>query len=70
MEVDEFLSGLPERNVYDSVRCRDNVTKYTGAFKFMTCKPPWRCKEPFLFFNQICAVAIAFNYFPGNGEGR
>ena len=29
-----------------------------------------RRKEPFLFFNQFCAVAIAFNCFPGNGKGR
>ena len=67
MEVDEFLSGLPERNVYDSVRCRENVTKYTRAFKFMTWQPP---QGTVFIFNQFCAVAIAFNCFPGNGKGR
>ena len=38
MEVDDEsidISGLPERNVYGSVRCRGNVTKYTRAFKFI-----------------------------------
>ena len=37
MEVDESIdiSGFPERNVYGSVRCRGNVTKYKRAFKFI-----------------------------------
>ena len=54
-EVDEFIdiSGLPERNVYGSVRCRGNVTKYTRAFKFITClsAPDERNR---LYFSGLC----------------
>ena len=42
MEADESIdiSGLPKRNVYGSMRCLGNGTKYTHAFKFITSKPP------------------------------
>ena len=53
MEVNESIdiSGLPERNVHDSVimavhdsEDAERTTKYklTPGFKFTTCKPP--CK--------------------------
>ena len=62
-EMDEFIdiSGLPERNVYGSVRCRGNVTKHKRAFKFITClsAPDERNR---LYF-QLCAVAIAVSFF-------
>ena len=42
MEVNDSIdiSGLPKRNVYRSMRCQGNGTKYTHAFKFITSKLP------------------------------
>ena len=55
MEVGESIdiSDLPGRIVHCSVRCRRNVTKYTGSFKF----------------TNVNRREDAFYCFPGNGEG-
>ena len=55
MEVGESIdiSDLPGRIVHCSVRCRRNVTKYTGSFKF----------------TNVNHREDVFYCFPGSGEG-
>ena len=55
MEVGESIdiSDLPGRIVHCSVRCRRNVKKYTGSFKF----------------TNVNHREDVFYCFPGSGEG-